>query len=65
MLIPLKQWALTVGIDPASARQKAGRGKLPAVKVGRDWLIEENTPNTDGRIKTGKYKNWRNKNEQI
>ena len=34
MLIPLKQWAERVGINPASARQKAGRGKLPAVKVG-------------------------------
>ena len=39
-LLPLKQWAKRVGINPASARQKAGRGKLPAVKVGRDWLIE-------------------------
>ena len=39
-LLPLKQWAKRVGINPASARQKAGRGKLPAVKAGRDWLIE-------------------------
>lgn len=62
MLIPLKQWAEIVGIDPASARQKAGRGKLPAVKMGRDWFIEESTPNTDNRIKTGKYKNWRKEN---
>ena len=59
MLIPLKHWAEIVGIDPASARQKAGRGKLPAVKMGRDWFIEESTPNTDNRIKTGKYKSWR------
>ena len=56
MLIPLKQWAERVGINPASAQ-------LPAVKVGRDWLIEEGTPNTDGRIKSGKYKDWRNKND--
>ena len=60
-MIPLKQWAERVGINPASARQKAGRGNLPAVKVGRDWLIEESTPNTDGRIKSGKFKNWRKK----
>lgn len=65
MLIPLKQWAENVGINPASARQKAIRGKLPAVKMGRDWMIEEDTPNTDGRIKSGKYKDWRKKNEQI
>ena len=62
-MIPLKLWAEIVGIDPASARQKAARGKLPAVKMGRDWFIEESTPNTDNRIKTGNYKNWRkNKN---
>lgn len=61
-MIPLKQWAERVGINPASARQKAGRGNLPAIKVGRDWLIEESTPNTDGRIKSGKYKNWRKEN---
>lgn len=58
-LIPLKQWAEIVGIDPATARQKAGRGKLPAVKMGRDWFIEETTPNTDNRIKDGKFINWR------
>ena len=61
MLIPLKQWAENVGIDPATARQKAIRGTLPAVKMGRDWFIEENTKNTDNRVKSGKYKNWRNK----
>lgn len=61
MLIPLKEWAEQVGINPATARQKAGRGKLPAVKIGRDWLIEENTPNTDSRVVSGEYKNWRNK----
>lgn len=58
-LIPLKQWAEAVGIDPATARQKAGRGTLPAVKMGRDWFIEETTPNTDNRIKDGKFINWR------
>ena len=64
-LITLKEWALREGISPATARQRAIRGTLPAVKVGRDWLIEEDTPNTDGRIKSGKYKDWRNKNDQI
>ena len=41
--IPLKQWAEAVGIDPATARQKALRGTIPAVKMGRDWFIEEST----------------------
>lgn len=59
--IPLKQWAETVGIDPATARQKALRGTIPAVKMGRDWFIEESTKNTDKRIKNGKYLNFRTK----
>ena len=56
MLIPLKQWAEQVGIKPNSARRKAIRGSIPAVKISRDWLIEENTPNIDNRIKSGKYR---------
>lgn len=54
-LIPLKQWAEIVGIDPATARQKALRGTIPAVKMGRDWFIEENEKNADKRVKNGKY----------
>lgn len=60
-LITLKTWAEQVGINPASARQKAGRGTLPVVKMGRDWFIEEDTPNTDARVKSGEYKGWRKK----
>lgn len=51
MLITLKEWAERVGIDPATARQKAIRGAIPARKFGRDWVIEEDTPNTDHRKK--------------
>ena len=46
-LITLKEWALREGISPATARQRAIRRTLPAVKVGRDGLIEESTPNTE------------------
>lgn len=48
-VISLKQWAERVGIDPATARQKAIRGAIPAYKIGREWLIDENEPNTDHR----------------
>lgn len=64
MLIPLKEWAERHGVAPVSARQKAARGNLPtAIKMGRDWFIEENVPNTDNRIKTGKYIKKENKND--
>lgn len=63
MLIPIKQWSERVGINPATARQKAIRGSIPAVKIGRDWLIDADTPNTDKRVKTGNYTNWRKKDK--
>lgn len=55
MLIPIKQWAEQVGINPATARQKALRDTIPAVKMGRDWFIDENVKNADKRVKNGKY----------
>ena len=59
-LIPLKEWAVSIGMNPANARQKAIRGTLPAVKMGRDWFIEESAQNIDKRVKSGDFKNWRN-----
>lgn len=50
MMITLKAWALRHGIDPATARQKALRGGFKtAVKVGRDWMIDEDEPKVDLR----------------
>lgn len=60
-MITLKEYAARIGKSPANVRQKILRGTLPAQKIGRDWLIEENTPYDDGRLKSGKYKNWRKK----
>lgn len=54
-LIPLKEWAERENINPATARQKALRGTIPAVKMGRDWFIDENVKNADKRVKNGKY----------
>ena len=48
-IISLPEWAKLVGIDPATARQKALRGTIPAFKIGRNWVIDKNTPNTDKR----------------
>lgn len=61
-LITLKKWAAAHKLTDSAARRRAIRGTLPAVKMGRDWFIEEDTPNTDARIKSGKYKDWRKKN---
>ena len=55
-LVPLKVYAEKHGRAPRSVRDMANRGSLKtAVKIGRDWLVDENEPYPDHRIKTGKY----------
>lgn len=50
--IPLTEWAKLHGINPATARQKAGRGMFKtARKSGRDWFINADEPNSDNRCK--------------
>ena len=53
--ITLKAWAEREGINPATARQKALRGGFnTAMKVGRDWVIDETEKRTDLRFKANK-----------
>ncbi|WP_097002726.1 hypothetical protein [Lacrimispora amygdalina] len=62
MKIPLSEYAKRHYIDPATARQRAGRRSYKtAEKMGRDWFIDEDEPHQDNRVKSGKFKNWRNK----
>lgn len=62
MLIPLADYARKNGRDPATARQMALRGGFQtAQKIGRDWLIDDQEPYPDRRVKTGQYKDWRKK----
>jgi hypothetical protein len=64
MLISLKEYAKKHGRELSGMRRKAIRcGFTTAVKVGRDWMIDEFEPLTDQRIKHGKYVNWRNKKQ--
>lgn len=49
-MISLVEYAKLHGIDPATARQKAGRnGFKTARKIGRNWMIDENEPFVDLR----------------
>ena len=51
-LITLKDYALRLGKTPDIVRQKALRGNFcTAVKMGRDWMIDENEPYVDYRCK--------------
>ena len=51
-LIPISEYAKIHNKAESTIRQKILRGKLRAVKIGRNWLIDKNTPYIDYRIKT-------------
>lgn len=61
-MIALAEYATNHGKSPVSARQMAARGGFQtAVKIARNWIIDENEPYPDARLKTGKYVDWRKK----
>lgn len=61
-LITVKEYAERHGVAITTVRQKCVRGTIVgATKVGRDWLIPEDAPYIDHRIKDGSYRDWRNK----
>lgn len=59
-LISLAEYAEKHEKVPATIRQMALRGKFQtARKIGRNWVIDENEPYIDRRIKSGEYIGWR------
>lgn len=61
-LISLKEYAQRNKLNPTSARYKAQHGGFKtAQKIGRDWVIDENEPSEDRRVKSGKFVGWRKK----
>ncbi|MDO4459458.1 MAG: hypothetical protein Q4C42_05165 [Clostridia bacterium] len=63
MLISLKEYCLKHGKDPATGRQRVARGAFKtAVKMGRDWFIEEDEPWIDYRMGTNS-KRWKKDKE--
>lgn len=59
-MITLKEYAIRHERDPVVMRHKAQRGGFKtAVKFGRDWIIDEDEPLVDNRVKSGKFKGWR------
>ena len=64
MLITIKEYADRNGLSHANVRHKCQRGSYKtAQKIGRDWLIDENEPDVDRRVKTGEYRKWRDRKE--
>lgn len=62
MLISLVEYAERNGKTDSAARRMALKGAFEtAQKIGRNWVIEEDEPWPDNRVKSGKYIGWRNK----
>ena len=65
-LLPLPVYAAKIGKAVRTVQQKCQLGTLPgAVKIGRDWLIPENAPYNDTRVKSGAYIGARKKKEVL
>lgn len=53
-LITLVEYARRVGKAPNTCRKKAEIGTLKAVKMGRDWFVDEDAEYTDARHERSK-----------
>ena len=53
-IITLKEYARRVGKAPNTCRKKAEIGTLKAVKMGRDWFIDEDEEYKDARHERSK-----------
>lgn len=64
--ITVKEYAVIYGVAERTVRQRASQGQIPgAKKLGGVWIIPRDTPYPkDKRIKSGKYRGWREKHGQ-
>lgn len=59
-LLSVSEWCAIHGKDPGNVRRLIQQGRIPAQKVGNQWVISAETqPPADRRVKSGKYKGWR------
>lgn len=62
MLITLREYAKKWGVTYHAISKRAHEGRLPgAEKHGWIYLIDENQPLVDNRVKSGRYVGWRKK----
>lgn len=60
--LSVTEFAEKVGRDASWIRRLLTLGKLQGMKVGNQWVIPADAElPADGRVKSGKYRNWRKK----
>jgi hypothetical protein len=64
-LLSVKEFAEMHGKDGAWIRRLLLDGRLQGTKVGNQWVIPADAElPADGRVKSGKYRNWRKPKEE-
>lgn len=62
--LSVSEWAAKYGKDVANVRRLIYDKRIPAIKIGHQWAIPADVePPPDGRVKSGKYRNWRKPKE--
>lgn len=51
MIVTVKDYAARKGVSEEAVRRKIRRGTLQARKMGRDWILDDDTPYIDHRRK--------------
>ena len=58
--LSVTEYAAKVGRDVSRIRRMLSEGKLPGRKIGSQWVVPADAElPPDGRVKSGKYANWR------
>lgn len=54
--LSVTEYSKLTGKDVGTIRKLASSGRLPAMKIGSQWVINKDTPYpSDNRVKSGKY----------
>ena len=60
--LSVTEWSRKYGKDRSNVLRLIHAGRIPAVKIGNQWAIPADAePPSDGRVRSGKYRNWRKK----
>ena len=63
--LSVTEYAAKVGRDVSRIRRMLSEGKLPGRKIGSQWVVPADAElPPDGRVKSGKYVNWRKPKEE-
>lgn len=63
--LSVSQFAEKTGKDPGNIRRLIATGRIPARKIGNQWVIPADTEYpADKRVKSGAYRNWRKKSNE-